>query len=770
MAISTYESDFWRWYFQRQFDEFEGLTPHQRMITNLVNIFREETSFDLFINLEDGICHDSENNRFTISEYIARRLDFSVLDVERDLEVEYEKWKGTRELEFAQMRFIRDAENCCWYMKTPGASKDGRLTVTEFDIILDSIIERWNIKTQSWERYYEGKLRYKKLGRIIHKEFKMSPGQTHSKSEFSKAVWEKDFLEVVNMKDDDVRSFWAHVDYYWKPRIVREFNHSGFIEFEGKTYFLAENVLIKFPINPGQSLELVAEKEGAFPVQDNKYVKPPESAAHLPHFDLGVPDPKSGLYLKKMNMLLKEEDFSRKLREVEEHFCKMVGGDKEFGHWGRLILAYTFSYIFFDEIYKLLNHIIFLYLYGEGNVGKGEIAKRILDFWGMNYLDSLNTPTARIVDVNLEIKSKIPLWVDEHVPEVPGKKAAISDQTWNSWFELKQRPTSMQKDGVWGTENKEVRTMPLFCSNFKPRTDHLLSRSLIMEYKKSIRGPEKHLQWLKAEKELLQLLTLSFMQHYNLMNRNVFIWDLDRLRSSLKRDVKNELKIRNVDHILQDRQISQFATLLTVYHWLDNGYRNVIEDMASQSQEAEREDNPTHRKLLQENIEMNLKAILQTDLYNFVKNEVVKTSIVAAQYDPLTDYIETIGTLIQAGRIKEKAFNWTSAGHLKIYTKAIWDEYEYQKRGTDDMVRREVVEEKIKNLFNLPDDAFTTINWKDSKSGETIRCRGLYLKNAIKHELFRNNFNWEKYGDQSLLGGNESETEQWEDDDSKPPF
>lgn len=740
MAVQTFNPEFWRWYLQKSFEEFEHLYENQSMISNAENVFGE--GFGLEINLNEELCIDRNGNTYRLAEFIALKSDMSIPETETKLEVEYERWKGEKKVEQEKMTYFRDIEEYKWYRRK-GADT---VIVTEFDIILESIIEKFNIKTQEWERYYEGKLRYLKFGRPVTKDFKLDPGQTHSVSEFSKAVWDKDFLEVKNMRDEDVRSFWFHVDYYYKPRIVREFNHSGLIEFEDRKYYLADNVLINFPDHAGQRLQLIAPNNGAFPVGDNKFVKPPENAVHLPHLELGAPDPKTGRYIKTENMLLDDESFRRKLEQVQEHFCSMVGGDSEFRMWGKLLIAYVFSYFYMEDIYDHFKHIIFLYLYGEGNVGKGEVAKRILDFFGINYLDSLNTPKARSVDIALEQHSQIPVWIDEHVPEIPGVKVAIPDQMWNSWFELKQRSTNMQKGGTWDTERKEVRTMPLFCSNFKPKTDHLLSRSLILEYRKSTRGPESHVRWLAREKELLQLLNMSYMQHYNTINRDTFIWDVDRIRSKLKEEIKLEIKKKSPDAILQDRQISQFATLLTVSQWLDHEYREVIANLAEESQQIDTEDNATHRKLMSESLNETLNAMLDEDLYLFVKNQVVKTAIVAARHDPLTDYIETIGTLIQAGKITPMHFSWTVEGHLKFWAKAVWDVYEHEKRGTDNIVRRDQVEEKLKQLSELASDGqIKTVNWEVPEANTTQRVKGFYIKKAVNKELFRIAFNYERY-------------------------
>lgn len=741
---SVVDSEFWRFYLQKNYEEFAGLTPHQQVISNAENVFSPKQIFDLEINLNEGACYDSENQKYSMPEYIACRNDEKIQDVETHLDIEYERWKGDKKAEMERMKFIRDFEHYQWTKKSGG---DSTVVVTEFDIILNSIIERFDIKTQQWERFYEGKVRYLKYGRPVVKEFKLTPKETHSANEFSEAMWKLDFLEVKNFKtNEELRNFWYHLDMFWKPRIVREFNHFGFVEFENKTYFLAGNVLVKFPENRKEPLQLIAEKDGAFPVENNKFIAPPEDAVHLPFFEVGVKDPQSGLFKKKASMLLDEAAFERKLLEVEDHFCSMVGGDDEYRQWGRLIVAYVFSYFFFDEMYGRFNHVIYFYLYGQGNVGKGEVVKRILDFYGVNYLDVLSTPVARTVDQALEQKKALPVWVDEHVPEVPGEDAKIQDQIWNSWFELKPRTTNIRKGVSYGIERKEVRTMPIFCSNFKPKTDHLLSRSLILEYKKELRGPEKHVTWLKNQKELLQLLTLSFMQHYNLMDRQVFVWDLDRIRNMLKADVKKDLDKKEVDAILQDRQINQFATLLTVYHWLFAGYRREIQTLAAKNRNFEDEQNETHKELLGEEIQKELDGLLEVDLYNFVKAEIVRSAVIASRHDPLTDYLETIGTLIQAGKITIKHFSWTKEGHLKIWAKAVWDEYEAAKRGTESMVRRDVVEEKLKSVSDLGKDGdLKTVNWQNEGDHKPTRCKGFYIEDAVKKEILRINFNYEKF-------------------------
>lgn len=741
MAISVYNVDFYRWYFKNNIDDCESLRPDQTVINNYKN--PDSGKFDLTINLDEAQCSDSLGHSYEIPEFLSKYKGQEKEHIKHELEIDFTRYQEQQKAANKRLKYVRDTEKLCWKKRKGDDSFD---IVTDFDIVLNSIIERYNLKEQEWERYYEATLVFERLGKRINKDIKLDPGDVHGADEFSKAVWEKDVLRVNNLRKHEMRDFWFHVNAHFEPRIVREYNHYGFITFEDQKYYLADNVLVKFPADKDHRLELIAIQNGAFPLDENKFVMPPDDALHLPHFQMGVPQ--GGQFKAKMNQLMDSALFKKNLKEVEHHFCRMVGADTSYNNWGKLLLGYIFSYLFFDDIYDHFKHIIFLYFYGEGNVGKGEAAKIIQNFYGINHLDSLNTPTARTVDNALESKSQIPQWIDEHVPEVPGKDAQIKDQTWNSWFELKPRPTSMRKGNTWATERKEVRTMPLFCSNFRPKTDHLLSRCLILEYTKKKRGEEKHLQWLKGETELLQLLMLSFMQHYNTIDRDAFIWDVERLRSDLKADIKEELKQRNDNPILQDRQIAQFAVLLTVYHWLDEEYRVQISLCAEKAKLMMADENRTNKKLLKDRLGMDLRGMVDQELYQFVKDEIIESAIVAAQNDPLTDYIETLGTLIQAGSITPNHYNWTDNGHLKIWAKAVWDEYLAAKRGTDDIVRREFVEDKLKQISELDDSGgLKTVVWQPRNAMKATRQKGFYIKDAWQYDVIRNAFQFDNWFD-----------------------
>ena len=738
-----YDPNFLRWYLKNTFQHFRHLNDDQLIIEG----FSNRQSFDLTIDLKQAECR-SKNDTHTIAEYVAERQDITLSDALLRIQIEQRQWYETIQNEQEDADFIRDHEQLQWKME----KDDEWVPITTFDIVLNAIVEKFNRDEQEWERTYIGRLVAQNGENYVNKSFRFEPSQIHSVKQFSESVWKKDFFQIKNMRNEDVRRFWAHLDEYHYPPIIREYDHYGFIEAQGEPFFLAGNVLIRFPDESDGQLQLISKtNNGAFKIDDNQYVRPPSEAVHLPVFELGVSDYKTKKYKDAMEALLEPSQFEQELKKVEDHLCGMIGEESEFREWGKLILGYVFSYLFFDEIYDLFKHGIFLYLYGQGNVGKGELVKRILDCYGISYLDSLNTPPARSVDEALEQKSKIPAWIDEHVPEVPGKKAKIEDQVWNSWFEKKPRPTNIKKGNKWGKERKKVRTMPIFCSNYRPRTDHLSSRCLILEYKKSRRGPEQHVRWLKQHKDLMQLLMLSYMQQYKLLDREVFSWNLDRVRTLLRDQVKQELEHRVEEVILQDRQISQFAALIVVYHWLFTDYRQAIEEIAAKNRNLSEKDDVAFENYQKGQIKSQILDLMDKKLYAFVKDQIVKSAAKASRFNPLTEYIETIGSLVQDGKITQEHFRWMKNGTLKIHARGVWDKYVAEKRGTDDMVRKQKVEHKLKEHSQLAKNGeLKVVTWTIPDTalqnrGEKIQQRGYYIPDAVHLDLFRRAFNWRKY-------------------------
>jgi len=178
MDVKMYNIEFWRWYLQNEYEEFQYLDANQTLITRAENIF--DHGFDLDINLEKELCFDSSGNRYSLPEYIAVKNECDKNNAKVRIDVEYERWKGKRDEEQANLDYYRDIDNYRWYRRKEG----GSVVVTEFDLILESIVEMWNADLKEWERSYEGKLRYLKFNKVIYKPFKFDPSQTHSVEKF----------------------------------------------------------------------------------------------------------------------------------------------------------------------------------------------------------------------------------------------------------------------------------------------------------------------------------------------------------------------------------------------------------------------------------------------------------------------------------------------------------------------------------------------------------------------------------------------------------
>jgi hypothetical protein len=67
------------------------------------------------------------------------------------------------------------------------------------------------------------------------------------------------------------------------------------------------------------------------------------------------------------------------------------------------------------------------------------------------------------------------------------------------------------------------------------------------------------------------------------------------------------------------------------------------------------------------------------------------------------------------------------------------------------MVRREIVDEKLKEMSKLEKDGgLKVVNWTLCRSmagvsTEQVRQRGYYIPMAVEHDLLYEAFNWEKY-------------------------
>lgn len=141
MIKQLFNADFWRWYLRKEFDEFKNLNDSITLIEGIKNVFDTTKSHSvLSINLETEICKDSEGNEFNIIEFIAIKTNNERKFALIETEVDYERWLAIKIRENAAKEYERDFDNYQWVRKRGGE----KVVVTEFDLILESIIEKWN--------------------------------------------------------------------------------------------------------------------------------------------------------------------------------------------------------------------------------------------------------------------------------------------------------------------------------------------------------------------------------------------------------------------------------------------------------------------------------------------------------------------------------------------------------------------------------------------------------------------------------------------------
>jgi len=466
-------------------------------------------------------------------------------------------------------------------------------------------------------------------------------------------------------------------------------------------------------------------------VDGDHYIQLDPNLEPAPHFDLGPVDMRTGMYLQDMKALLKESDFTNAMDPVSDRLNKMVSGQVEGSREGELIAAYLFSYLFFDDIYKTFTHIIFLYIYGRANTGKGKLSEIILSFFGIPFIDSMTHPTKAALENNLASHSQIPAWIDEFVPELSGHKSHIPDQLFNTWFELRTRNISSYGNRK-KNENKISRTMLMFCSNYLPETDHLNSRLLKIEYSVVKRGDETHYYWLANNKQLLQQLFLSSLQWYHRYDRTFYCNLLVIYKKKFKQEVSTLLREKmdrsGLSYNLEDRQIEQMAALCAT--WLFVRQRETEISILKKNIETE------------EKTESQVKFIntrLQTGLYQFSLGFLADNAQQVGMNDPLAEFLGTIGYLVDDHTINEKHYSWTKEGDLKIWFNGVWTAYEKFKGNIS--TNKELIRRMISGLSKNPGGS--TVVWSARNMNRPVRQWGYWIKDAKEDKRFVYAFQWE---------------------------
>lgn len=634
-------------------------------------------------------------------------------------------------------------EGNCWYMRT-GDPKDPTKILTNFHLELVRILEKYNYEERRWERWFDVYIEYYYKKRHIKSPIiTLSPRQAGVPVEFANAIWDVDFRTCYISSAITLKSFVTYLYREQRPKEVRVYDHFGFIKIDSKQYYLTSNALVELRSDPHEPMLFHARGEdGTFPIGDDRYIMLDPNLDVVPWLD-GIGPEEDGLYKKADSSLYLDKGFfAGAFKDIQDNLSQMISG-KDPLHLpeGQLVLGYVYSYLLFDEIFLTFNHVVYLYLYGPGNSGKGSLCEIILSFFGLPFYPHPN-PTVSALETLLGIHSKVPLWIDEFVPEeTPGKKHTIKDQYWNSYFQLTHRPVSSRDSRYKTAAPKPVRANVLFASNYIPRSDHFSSRLIRMEYKVEKRGGERHYRELQNSRDTLQRLFFSAMYFRRSYNNRYLRAELLYVKDRLYRAARAELEKpeNNNPWTLHDRQAEQYACMWLGYQLFKNprfGDNDPLEERGYYARmdvyysEKENTDPERCRKLLD----------VEDTLFTYCVQQLVRNAQAEAERDSFTDFLDVVGDLVRSpdnpNHIKvEKHFHWSDGGDLYMYWSAVWNRFAKQVGQAEAVMIKTYVSKKMDEL-DIKGKRHT-VNWSSQDMMEAVRVKGYKIVDAAGNEQLK---------------------------------
>ncbi len=587
-----------------------------------------------------------------------------------------------------------------WYRnETDGTSR----RIGTFDIEIHSKIIRYNPETLKWDStLYECQVSWltPETRTLTQSElFVLEPEDLLSKKAFQIQIFKHSYQSARFKSDDEILFFMSFLCNRWQPQTVYEFNYYGFVEHHGYKFYLTRNALITIPddhLHQPQYIIAPDRDSGLFPMvaADTTFYVKPGRIEPSPLLDLSPA--KEGFYSEDEHHLFTGNELRYFTDTVRDRFGELIAGQQpEKKSEGYLIFSYMLSFLFFDEIYDVFKHVIFLYLYGEPSTGKGQLSQIMLNFFGQSFTDVDSNPTLKSAENKLANHSKIPVIMDEFVPG----KGKITPQVFNMWYELRQRGVSASHDrskNAWSP----VRSQLMFISNYKPTEDHFRSRCIMIEYAKDKRGSVHNLWWFDNHKKELQRLFLSLLYKFNDFNRELFkselLWTKRLLTEAVEQELGRRSDQEGVRFQIKDRQIENMAALITVDLFVCRPSDVELAEFVQQSLEEDNkltvspEDRQEMQQLLRDNrISTEIFRYGVTFLANSAEKEVHQT--------PLQQFLASIEIMNDNGELPKRYYGWNSKDGLVMYWSGIWDAYTNYNKGRE-YISQDIIREEIEAL------------------------------------------------------------------------
>ena len=586
-----------------------------------------------------------------------------------------------------------------WYRnETDGTSR----RIGSFDIEIHSKIIRYNPETLKWDStLYECQVSWlmPETRSLTRSElFVLEPEDLLSKKAFQIQIFKHSYQSARFKSDDEILFFMSFLCNRWQPQTVYEFNYYGFVEHHGYKFYLTRNALINIPsdhLREPQYIIAPNPDSGLFPMvaADTTFYVKPGRIEPAPLFDL--PSPTDGFYSGEEHHLFVDKELQYFIDTVRDKFGELIAGQQpEKKAEGYLIFAYMLSFLFFDEIYDVFKHVVFLYLFGEPSTGKGQLSQIMLNFFGQSFTDVDSNPTLKSAENKLANHSKIPVIMDEFVPG----KGKITPQVFNMWYELRQRGVSASHDrtkNAWSP----VRSQLMFISNYKPTEDHFRSRCIMIEYAKDKRGDVQNLWWFENHKKEMQRLFLSLLYTYNDFNRELFKSELLWTKRLLTEAVEEELGRRSdqegVRFQIKDRQIENMAALITVDLFVcrpgDVQFAEFVgQSLSDKRSTASEEDLQEMQNLLRE-------SRVSTEIFRYGIEFLANSAEREVHQTPLQQFLASIEIMNENGELPKRYYGWNTKDGLVMYWSGIWDAYTNYNKGRD-YISQDIIREEIETL------------------------------------------------------------------------
>ena len=240
--------------------------------------------------------------------------------------------------------------------------------IGSFDIEIHSKIIRYNPETLKWdETLYECQVSWllPDSRTLTQSElFILEPVDLLSKKAFQVQIFKHSYQSARFKSDDEILFFMSFLCNRWQPQTVYEFNYYGFIEHHGYKFYLTRNALINIPndhLREPQYMIAPNADSSLFPMvaADTTFFVKPGRIEPAPQLDLK--NPIDGFYTDDEHHLYTDQNLRYFIDTVREKFGELIAGQQPGKRAeGHLIFSYMLSFLFFDEIYDVFKHVIFL--------------------------------------------------------------------------------------------------------------------------------------------------------------------------------------------------------------------------------------------------------------------------------------------------------------------------------------------------------------------------------------------------------------------------